>query len=311
MNIKTTWHQPFAIITALFFALILCLPARAATSLTVLTPVSVTATGGGIDVDVSGLTEYARISLLALNTAGTNPTLTCKLQGSSDATRGLDYQTTGTTSNKINQAANANVYQALTFTQSGAASIKRVAFRLKKFGTLASGKLLTLAINTNNAGAPSGTVVTNGTATTVDIDTAVSTTEGWVVFTFPKPPDLADSTIYHFVLSGDYSASTSNYVGVVSTTVASGGTLNSYDGSAWSATTTQKVMCYVDQYSFADITGGAFTQLATAGNATVQTLSLYAQSLPKYLRLYSTIGGTSNPAFTTGAVLNATRRQEQ
>jgi hypothetical protein len=273
---------------------------------TLLTPVSVTATGGSADLDVSAYTGKIRAHLTSLNTAGTSPTLACKLQGSSAPARGLEYTTVGATATELREGASTNIELALSFTQSGARSIKRVALYLDKQGTLAAGKLLTLKIETDSTGNPSGTAVTNGTSNTVDIDTAVGTTAGWVVFTFAKPVDLADATVYHFVLSGDYTASGTNNVRLYSKTVASGGTLNpSTDGTTFAGvTTTEAVMVYVDQYTFADITGGGFTSLSTAGTASIQTVELNADSLPQFVRLYSTIGGTSNPAWTTAAFVS-------
>jgi hypothetical protein len=285
----------------------------AVTAVTVVTPVSITATAGHIDASVSRLVGPARFTMTSLNTAGTSPTLALKLQGSADAARGLEYLTVGTTATELREGASTNIELALSFTQSGARSIKRVALYLDKEGTITAGKLLTLRIETDSASAPSGTLVTNGSSNTVDIDTAVSTTAGWVVFTFAKPVDLADATAYHYVLTGDYSASGSNNVRLYSKTVASGGTLNpSTDGTTYAGvTTTERVMVYVDQYTFTDITGGGFTSLATAGTAAVQTVELPAVELPAYVRLYTTIGGTSNPAWTTACVLNAQRAQEQ
>ena len=295
------------------YCLLLTAAASAATAITVVTPVSITATAGHIDASVSRLVGPARFTMTSLNTAGTSPTLALKLQGSAAAARGLEYLTVGTTATELREGASTNIELALSFTQDGARSIKRVALYLDKEGTITAGKLLTLRIETDTTGNPSGTLVTNGTSDTVDIDTAVSATAGWVVFTFAKPVDLADATAYHFVLTGDYSASGTNNVRLYSNTVASGGTLNpSTDGSTYAGVTaTERVMVYVDQYTFTDITGGGFTSLATAGTAAVQTIELPAVELPAYVRLYTTIGGTSNPAWTTACVLNAQRAFEQ
>lgn len=294
--------------------LFLAVAANAATAITVLTPVSIVAAtaGGSQDAATSRLVGPARFTITSLNTAGTNPTLALKLQGSEAATRGLEYTTVGTTGTELREGASTNTEVALSFTQSGARQVKRVALYLDKEGTLAAGKLLTLRIETNSAGSPSGTLVNNGSSNTVDIDTAVSTTKGWVVFTFDKPVDLADATVYHFVLTGDYTASASNNVRVYSTTVASGGTLNlSTDGTTYAGVVaTERVMVYVDQYNFSDITGGGFTSLATAGTAATQTIELNGVELPPYTRLFTTLGGTSSPAWTTACVVNARRASE-
>lgn len=285
--------------------------AHAVTTSTLLTPVSITATGGGPDLDLTGRTGQARFQLMVLNTAGTNPTLACKLQGSASATRGYDYQVTGTTDNKLRSGASTNTKLSLKFTQSGAAQVKRVALKLKNGGTITAGKVVALAIQSDSAGSPSNTAL--GTSANVDINNVITSSYGWVVFTFANPVDLADATVYHFVLSGDYTANSSNCVYWYSTTVASGGTVEtSTDGTTWAAvTSTEKFQAYADQYAFADITGGGFTTVSTAGTASVQALELYAPSLPAVVRLYSTIGGTSNPAFTVGATATAMLRQEQ
>lgn len=268
---------------------------------TLLTPVSVTATGGGSDLDISAFTGRLRFNRTTLNTAGTSPTLADKLQHSDALTRGLEQSTVGATDNNIKTSSSVNTLVGLKFTQSGAKQVKRVAFQLKKIGTLTAGKKLTLAIQTDSAGAPSGTAATNGTSNTVDIDTEVGTSYAWVVFTFAKPVDLADATVYHFVLSADYTASGSNAVNVRSLTAASGGTLETKDATTWTLTTTQKVEVYVDQYDFSDITGGAFTARDTAGTAAIDSLEFNADDLKAIVRLYSTIGGTSNPAWTSAA----------
>jgi hypothetical protein len=286
-----------------------CLSLHAATTLTLLTPVSITATGGGQDVDVSRIGGATRVTLAALNTAGTNPTLACKLQTSAATTRGLEYSTVGTTDNKLRSGGSTNTKMALKFTQSGAAQIKRIGLYLKYNGTITSGKITTLAIQSDTAGSPSNTAI--GTSTNLQTDN-ISTTAGWVVFTFTNPVDVVDATVYHLVLSGDYTASASNYISWYSTTVGSGGTVEtSTDGTTWAAaTSTEKFMAYVDQYAFTDLTGGGYATLSTAGNTTVQTLEFYGPDLPRFMRLYSTIGGTSSPAFSTVAIVSGQPSQQ-
>lgn len=281
---------------------------------TLLAPSSLLVTAGGSDLDTSGLTGQVHVTLAALNIAGTNPTLACKLQGSAAAVRGYEYQTVGTlVDNELREGGSTGIELALAFTQVATASVKRVALKLKKAGTITAGKKLTLKIETDSTGNPSGTAVANGTSATVDIDTEVSTTAGWVTFTFANPVDLTASTVYHLVLSGDYTASGSNNVMWQSNTVASGGTFNtSTDGTTFAGvTTTQSLLAYIDQYTFADVTAGGFTTLSTALNNTRQTLPFHASALPNFMRLHSTIGGTSNPAFSTAAVVTAARTHEQ
>jgi hypothetical protein len=300
MKLRHFFATLFALV---FFSL------HAATTITLLTPVSITATGGGQDADVSRLNGPVRVTLAALNTAGTAPTLACKLQTSAATTRGLEYSTVGTTDNKLRSGASTNTKMALKFTQSGIAQVKRVGLYMKYNGTITPGQIVTLAIQSDSAGSPSNTAI--GTSNNVVTDN-IATSAGWVVFTFPNPVDLADATVYHLVLSGNYTASASNYITWYSTTVASGGTVEtSTDGTTWAAaTSTEKFMTYVDQYSFSDLTGGGYTTLTTAGNTTVQTLEFNGGNLPQFMRLYSTIGGSASPAFATVAVVNAARNFE-
>lgn len=301
------------LVAGLVLAFFTALAAFADTTITVLTPVSIVAAnaGGGQDASVSRLVGPARFILTSLNTAGTNPTLAAKLQGSEAAARGYNYQTTGTTDNKLRSGASTNTKLSLKFTQSGAAQVKRVALRLKNNGTIAAGKILTLAIQSDNAGSPSNTAL--GTSANVDINTSLTASYGWITFTFTNPVDLADATVYHFVLSGDYTADTTNCVTWHSATVASGGTREtSTDGTTWAAaSSTESLLAYADQYSFSDITGGGFTSLSTAGTASVQTVELNGVYLPPYVRVYTTIGGTSSPAWTTAVVCSARRAFEQ
>lgn len=281
------------------------------TTRTLLTPASITVTAGGSDLDVSGLQGPVCVTVTARNTAGTNPTLATKLQSSTGLARGYDKTTAGATDSELREGATTNVKMAATFTQSGARSIKKVALMLKKGGTITAGKKLTLTIETNNAGAPSGTPVANGTSATVDIDTEVSTSYALVTFTFASPVDVADATIYHFVLAGDYTASADNNVLWRSATVASGGNMQKFDNTNWAATATQDFEICAEQYTFADITSGGFTTLSTALNTTVQTLEFYAGNIPQFMRLHSTVGGTGSPAFAAAATVTAARVQEQ
>lgn len=267
---------------------------------------SVSATGGQEDVDASSLVGNCKLIFSSLNTAGSSPLHDRKLQGSTGLSRGLEQSTAGATDNKLNSGATTNVKLALKFTQSGVRNVKRVALQLKNPGTITAGKKLTLTIQTNNSGAPSGTVVQNGTAGTV-LCSAVTAAYGWVVFTFAKPVDLADATIYHLVLSCDYTASGTNCIYWRSLTVVSGGTVETFDNTNWAAvTTTEAFEAYVDQYNFADVSGA--TQTQASDTVTVgESKTFWADDLPPVLRLYDTIGGTGGPAFTATCHLVAAR----
>lgn len=289
--------RPSLILAAVLCALVSF--ARAETR-TLLTPVSITATGGGTDLDVASLTGTASVSLLSLNTAGTSPTLAVKLQESDPLAVGQTYTTVGTNDIVLRNASNDNIKLSAAFTESGAHAIKRVGLMLKKNGTITTGTTLTLTIETNSAGDPSGTIL--GTAATVLTDD-VATSYAWVVFTFAKPVDVADATLYHLVLAGSYTVSSSNDITWRTATVASAGNANVFD-SAYAAVATNSREFYIHEYAFTDVTGGGYTTLSTAGNATVQSLLFHIDDLKAIIRAYFTIGGTSSPAFTTGLIVN-------
>lgn len=266
-------------------------------TVSLLTPASVSSTGGQADLSILGYTRKGRVTLQSFNTAGTNPTLAAKLQHSAGLMRGLEQSSAGSTDNKLNSGATTNVNLGLKFTQSGARSVKRIALQLKNPGTITAGKVLTLAIKADSAGSPGATVL--GTAGTV-LCSAVAATYGWVVFTFATPVDLADATVYHLALSCDYTAHATNCIYWRSLTVASGGSVETFDNTNWAAVTaTESFEVYVDQFSFSDVTGGAFSGATTGG--AISTVEFNIIDLQPNLRVYFTIGGTSNPAYTVGA----------
>lgn len=266
---------------------------RNTSAIVALTKLSATAALAAFDT--APITGFADFELTAKNDAGTDPTLDVKLQDSEPAVRGYSMLTAGTTETKLKTGAATLVKLAMTFTQTSAASIQQVGLKLRKIGTIASGKKVTVEICADSTGAP-GTALAS---TTIDIDTAISGAFGTVVATFANPVDVAAEGVYHVVLSADYTASSTNCAVVRSATVASGGTLQSFDGtSTWTAVTTEKVEAFVDQFVFADITGGAFTQATAA--AVRQTKTLYAEAIRRYVRPVVTIGGTNSPAFYVG-----------
>lgn len=246
------------------------------------------------DFDSASLSGFADFELTAKNDAGTNPTLDLKLQHSDPVARGYSYLTEGETETKLKTGASTNVKVAATFTQTGAASIKRVALKLKKIGTLAAGKKVTVEICADNAGAP-GTALGS---TTIDIDSEIAASFGTVTATFATPIDVANATVYHVVLSADYTASGTNCVVVRSRDVASAGTLQTFNGTdTWTPDTTESVEVSVEQFVFSDITGAAFTQVTAYSR---QTKTFCAEAIKRHLRPVVTIGGTNSPAFYVG-----------
>jgi hypothetical protein len=270
------------------------------------TPASFTATGGLPDLNVAEYTRKARFTLFSLNTAGSSPTYAAKLQASAPAALGFNYITAGSTDNILKAGASTTVKLDAAFTQSGAASLKTVTVMLKKIGTIAASQTVTVGIYTDSTGAPSATLL--GSAT-IDIDSQVGTSYAPVTATLSTPVDVADATVYHIVLSASYTASASNAVEWRSNTVASGGNQSTYNGSAWSAVSTQSFEVYAWQYAFSDVTGGAFSGLTTGGS--IQTIELNIDDYPAVFRIYGTIGGTSSPAYDLGASFSGQKVQDQ
>lgn len=259
----------------------------------------ITATGGLPDTTVGNYGRFGTIRLKAANDAGTNPTLDIKVQSSDPAVTGYNYLTAGTTETKLKTGASTLVKHALTFTQTGARSIKTASFVMKKIGSIAAGKKVTIEVQSDSAGAPSGSVL--GSAT-IDIDTAVGTAFAYVKATFETPVDVANSTKYHLVVSADYDASSDNCVVLRSATVSSGGTQQTY-GSSWTAVTTQSYEAFVEQCQFTDL--ATFTQVTGTSN---QEANVSMEATDAILRAYATIGGTNTPAFYVSLDLIAETR---
>jgi len=137
------------------------------------------------------------------------------------------------------------------------AAVTKVRLWLKKTGTPAGTDTITLEIQSDSSGVPSGTEVTNGVSIAIDIsDTATLVTTGysWVTFTFSSNPTLVAGTQYHLVLYGAYTVSDANFIswGVDNYDVIyPDGTMSVNDGSTW-VTDTLYDACF-EVY----ITGGA------------------------------------------------------
>lgn len=130
-----------------------------------------------------------------------------------------------------------------------------------------------LEIQTNNAGVPSNTAVTNGVSSNISTS-VISSAAGWITFRFPTSVSLAASTQYHLVLKGDYTLSTTNYITWYSDSTSSAyslGAANQYNGTTWSAMNRDFIFKV-----FEDNTAFDFTTAYTSGawiKTTVSTAS--------------------------------------
>jgi len=89
------------------------------------------------------------------------------------------------------------------------ADIYSLKLWLKKVG--GPGGNLSISIQGDSAGDPDGTPVSDGTSELVAAS-GISTSYGWIEFTFATPPTLSASTTYWLVLETTDSASATNYV---------------------------------------------------------------------------------------------------
>ena len=240
------------------------------------------ATYGGPDFDMSHYLGHAK-AILAAEAQGSGITLNVKFQASDPAALGSNYNETGDTDKPLNKVTSGKTKVAVQFTQSGAHSVKRVALKLKKAGTIASDKILTLTIETDNAGAPSGTAL--GTATI--LANSVGATYDWYDFVFTAPVDVANSTVYHLVLTSNYTASDTNYISWQGLAVDSGG--NAEDFTPWADIATLSLLYRVFQYNFADVSGAAFTEVGNA--AAFEAIHFAVGDAKRIVRAVATVAG--------------------
>jgi len=275
--------------------------------LTVIAPQAVTATKISAPLDLQTLNVEDAMLLLSVGAITGTPTMDLKVQDAAGApARGYAKVTAGANDIKLLVSATDNNKLGATFTQTGAKSIKYAYLQLKKNGTITAGKKLTLTLNANNAGAP-GTVL--GTAATVDIDTEVTTAYTWVKFTFATPVELANNTIYHIVLDGDYTGHTTNNVTWRSATVGSGGNQTILDNVTWGAVATEDFEVILEELTFADVAGFTMAQVTVTQANTSKRLALPREAVRRNCRVVCTIGGGSpNVTMAVVAIVKQGRR---
>lgn len=243
------------------------------------------------DFDVSKYFGQGKV-ILSAEAQGSGITNTIKLQDSNLSAASTSITTDGDADWALNKSTGGKTKLAVKFTQAGARQVKYVDLQLKKIGTIASDKVLTVTIESDSSG-PDGTPL--GTAATVlanSIDDAYQT----VRFTFAAPVSLANSTDYWIVITSDYIASDTNYIDWYVTTKTSGGKASAYGGS-WSADALKNPVYTSYQYNFTDITGAAFT--AVGNTASCQSLGLELDSVGSAIRTVCTVvGGSSTGAYS-------------
>lgn len=132
-------------------------------------------------------------------------------------------------------AVTTNDKLAQSFEISTATVISEVDLWLKKVGSPTGN--LTVEIQTDSAGEPSGTAVTNGTSNTVSAST-LTTSFADITFSFSSNPSLASGTTYWIVLTTADTQSNTNYVvwgADTSTPSYADGEMLGEDASTWGA----------------------------------------------------------------------------
>lgn len=131
--------------------------------------------------------------------------------------------------------ATANTQVGQGFIACTTGTCTKIRLWLKKVGSPTGN--INVEIQTDSSGVPSGTAVSNGTSSNVDVST-LETTYGWIEFTFSTNPSLTAETQYHVVIQGDFTISTSNYVHWGSDdydVIYSDGSMSVYDAVTWTA----------------------------------------------------------------------------
>ena len=157
------------------------------------------------------------------------PDLSVKSAGS------LQVRPGGSNATGLRLGAADNILLSASFTPAATEHIKELWLLLKKVGTITSGKVLSVSIQANSAGNPDGTAI--GTSANVETDSVLDSAV-WVCFSFTDHVQVVKSTVYHAVLTGDYTVSAANYIAWISDTVASGGNQEIKDAS-WADVATE------------------------------------------------------------------------
>lgn len=135
---------------------------------------------------------------------------------------------------EVATSSGGNDKLAQSFQISATAVISKAYLYLQRFGTLAG--TLTLRVETDNAGSPSGTLV-DANATTTLAESSLDSSLSMVTFDFATDFSVSLTTTYWLVLSTSSSSSPTNYLAWGEDTTAgyANGELKSEASSVWSA----------------------------------------------------------------------------
>lgn len=283
--------------------------------------VSGTITFDGIDISDNGADYSIRNQSPEVNVVFRNGEIT-----NSDASVGTAIFIDTDTTNRISQVAGDDSSSTLRYASTTSVkvaqkitvggsniTVNRVGLFLEKIGDLvySDGDVLTVTLETDNTGEPSGTPVTNGTSDDLlafDVSSrygctgSTCTTGAWEFFNFSSNVTLSASTAYWIVLSGDYTASSTNAVKWHKDATSggyAGGDGATFDGTNWTDETDVDYLFAVDRNHTRDltVTDSVFT---TRGIAIILGWNDDA-----------TITGNNFTATATGTVISGASTNEQ
>jgi hypothetical protein len=185
---------------------------------------------------------------------------------------------------------------------------------LKRLGSSAGD--LTVEIQTDSGGSPSGTPVADGVSDAISINALSATGYAWVRFPFSTQPEVTGAVQYHLVLkSTGYTFDggvTEVIVGVDESSPSyADGSLQSYDGAAWGAASpaADAIFRVVAQTTgaFTSVLGefdrNAITSRTIQGSVTARLLAHFSQNEAQdyigHVGLYTATSGGSLMAIAT------------
>lgn len=142
----------------------------------------------------------------------------------------------GLTGTQAFGAASANTKVAQSFQVVQPILLGYICVYMSTFGSPTDN--ITMTVESDNNGAPSGTPISNGTATVVPY-TALNANLGFILFQFPSTCFLTQGVTYHWVLTRSGSNSASNYysMGINGNGTYGYGNAELYDGATWTQQT--------------------------------------------------------------------------
>lgn len=140
--------------------------------------------------------------------------------------------------------------------QTAPRSLDEVYVRMRRVGSPTGAVSASIEIQSTTT--PSGTSLGNSAAVTID---AIATSYEWKRLQWSTAVPLVPSTTYFVVIQGNYTTSAANYIEFGVDTVVSGGNYYDYT-TAWDATATKSIDCYLNGRLFSAISGAVFAKTA-------------------------------------------------